>query len=77
MTSQFIIPLVICCLAVWISLGDPLGTPEELPRLLSAIIGVVCGIWFFVVAPWVLQLSFTVMLLLSSNFFLGDGFKVR
>lgn len=77
MTSQFVIPLLICCLSTWIALGDPLGTPDELPRLLSAIVGVACGIWFFVVAPWILQLSFTVMLLISSNFFLKDGFRVR
>jgi hypothetical protein len=77
MTTQFIIPLVICCVAVWVSLGDPLGTPEELPRLLAAVIGIVCGVWFFVVSPWILQLSLMVMLLILSNFFLRDTFKVR
>ncbi|ERT09195.1 putative membrane protein [Lyngbya aestuarii BL J] len=69
MTAQFIIPLVICFLAVWVTLGDPLGTPKELTRLLASFVGVVCGLWFFVAAPWVLQLGFTVMLLVSSNFF--------
>lgn len=77
MTTQFIIPLTICCLATWVSLGDPLGTPKELTRLLASFVGVVCGLWFFVAAPWVLQLSLMVMLLVYSNFFLRDGFKVR
>ncbi|MDY7023210.1 MAG: hypothetical protein SWJ54_17995 [Cyanobacteriota bacterium] len=77
MSVQFLIPLLICCLALWVSLGKPLGTSNELTCLLSSILGVVCGVWFVVVAPWIMQLSLMIGLLIFTHLFLRDNFRLR
>ena len=77
MASQFVIPLLITCIAVWVNLGSPLGIPDELPRLLSAIIGVTSSLCFFATAPWLVQLSLIVILLIFGNFYLRNTFGLR
>ncbi|MGF1494373.1 MAG: hypothetical protein ACFBSC_18400 [Microcoleaceae cyanobacterium] len=64
------ISLTITCVAAWVSFGDLFENLDELPRLLAALIGVVCSFWFVVETPWLLKLSLIIALLLWGNLYL-------
>lgn len=66
-----LVPLTITGIAAWVSFGDWFGSLDDLPRLLAAPIGVVCSLWFFITAPWLLQLSLLIGLMFWGNIYLG------
>lgn len=68
MAPIYLIPLLISCLAAWVSLGNPQWKIDDLPKLLATLIGVACLVWFFVATPWFIKLSLILGLLILGNY---------
>jgi len=75
MVPIYLIPLLMSCIAVWVSLGNPQWELDDLPKLLATLMGVICMIWFFVATPWLIKLSLILLLLLIGNNALEKNLK--
>ncbi|NET16269.1 MAG: hypothetical protein F6K08_27315 [Okeania sp. SIO1H6] len=69
MNLNYIIPLCISCLAIFVSVNSDVKTLDGIPRLLAPCIGFIGLIWFFNVIPWLLKVACIVILLsIRKNF---------
>ncbi len=73
MHLNYIIPLSISCLAIFVSFNIDVKTFDGIPRLLAPCIGVIGLIWFFNVIPWLFQVGCVILLLSLSKTYLPSN----
>ena len=77
MSTVCLMSLMIACLAAWVSFQDSGESEEELPQILAPIIGIVCAMLFFILAPWVVQLSLVVVAVIGAKIYLRTPYNIR
>lgn len=73
MYLNYIIPLSISCLAIFVSFNTDVKTFDGIPRLLAPCVGIIGLIWFFNVIPWLFQVGCLLLLLSLSKTYLPNN----
>lgn len=71
-----LIPLLLCFLAAYITLGSDRRTLDGIPGPLAAITGILCLIWFVAISPWPIKVALLLVVLGVGQRYLQDTVKL-